>query len=139
MEHLEDDLEEELMKLGFTNVAEIISTATEATGSPVQPLRAVVMDDLYSGPNQIGFTFLATKTGNDGHWTLQSIDASLQLTSAAKEEGVAVISKSYQRDDGPFPSKEVIREEVLEKAKRQEIKDSMDKPDRDSINKGLKK
>jgi len=73
---------------------------------------ALLLVDLYSDPNDIGYFYIVDKKAPQEEWKLVYVHASYQLNTVRNEEGVLVIAKVHYE---PVPSKPVIQKEILDK------------------------
>ncbi|GEP94536.1 hypothetical protein [Chitinophaga cymbidii] len=124
--YIDEQIERQFQELGFHNYQDFLSSGEPTPELIVEGMKipnAIILDDIYSDPDEIGYIFIVGRNDADGVQYLHSINASCQLETTRKLEGVTVIGNTYLRDNGAFPTKDQIRKEVLEKVRLEKIQE----------------
>lgn len=119
------ELDELFKGLGFINFKEFIKTATPYTSQDSHESlskNAILLDDLYSDSDEIGYIFIVDKNEETGKWHIHAINAAVQLDTVRNIEGVVVVGKEY-RCDTVIPTKEEIRKEVMQMVRAKEVEE----------------
>lgn len=119
-------LDELFKNLGFDNFRDFMKTAHPFTDWNQRENcsgKAMLLVDLYTDIDDVGYMFIIDKRSNDDSWYIYSINASLQMDTIRNPERVLVIGKTYLHNNGPLPSKQQIKEEVLKLVKMENIKE----------------
>lgn len=108
------ELDDLFRKYEIDNYADFAKNAELLNGHCGEQLEvsehALLLDDLHSDPNNIGYIYIVDRTGQKGQWEIIHVRASYQLATKRNETGVLVISKEYF---APIPSRAAIQIELL--------------------------
>lgn len=114
------ELDELFQRHGIDNYPDFAKSACHCNGwdgGPKISDKAIILNDYYSDPHDIGYIYVVDKPNHSNQWALIAVEASYQMDTIRKIERVWVVSKSY-RDS--IPNKEIIQKEMLEKMAKEE-------------------
>jgi hypothetical protein len=83
------------------------------------------MDNLTLDAQWVGDLYFEIKQRGDGQWEIDKLITSVQYSTERNQEGVIVITNRYQLKNGPFPSIEQIRQQLVDRLKKEEDKEQV--------------
>jgi len=119
-------IEEQLRTLGFDNYSDIVNGATKSTDPPFSQKEIVEMQESRGDPDGIDYIFSLRKSTSDTGWQFERIEGYFVMDTLRETHlGMICVGKSYDREDGPFPTKDRIRQDVLEQLRIEKIRDRL--------------